>query len=105
LEDEIICKFGIPRYVLTNNGGEWATEFDQLCKNYGIMHQYTTPQWFKCNSMAKRMVKTLKHGLIILFATTKHAQDWDEHLPHILFGCRCGVHANIRFSPHMILTG
>jgi hypothetical protein len=55
--------------------------------------------------MAKRMVKTLKHGLIVLFATIKHAQDWDEHLPHILFGCRCGVQANTRFSPDMILTG
>jgi hypothetical protein len=38
LENEIICKFGVPRYVLTNNGGEWADKFDQLCKNYGITH-------------------------------------------------------------------
>jgi len=28
LEDEIICRFGIPKYILTNNGGEWAIEFD-----------------------------------------------------------------------------
>lgn len=35
----------------------------------------------------------------------KHAQDWDERLPCILFGYRCGVQANICFSPHMIFTG
>jgi hypothetical protein len=50
-------------------------EFDQLCKNYGIMHQYTTLQWPKCNVMVEKVVKTLKHGLIILFDTIEHAQD------------------------------
>jgi hypothetical protein len=43
LEDEIICKFWIFIYILTNNGGEWVAEFDMLCNNYGITHQYTTP--------------------------------------------------------------
>jgi hypothetical protein len=51
------------------------------------------------------VVKTLKHGLIVFSATAKHAQDWDEHLPCILFGYRCGVHVSIRFPPHMILIG
>jgi hypothetical protein len=32
-EDEVIYRFKVPKYVLTNNGGEWAIEFDQLCKN------------------------------------------------------------------------
>ncbi len=40
LEDEIICSIGVPNHVLTDNGGKWATKFDQLCKNYGIDHQY-----------------------------------------------------------------
>jgi hypothetical protein len=43
LEDEIIYKFGIPRYVLTDNGGEWVIEFNKLYKNYDIIHQYITP--------------------------------------------------------------
>ncbi len=28
LEDEIICRYGVAKFVLTNNGGEWAAEFD-----------------------------------------------------------------------------
>jgi hypothetical protein len=24
LEDEVICKYGVPKFVLTNNGREWA---------------------------------------------------------------------------------
>jgi len=41
LEDDVICKYGVPKFVLTNNGGEWAAEFDAMCKDYGIHHQHT----------------------------------------------------------------
>jgi len=51
LENEIICMFGVPKYIIINNGSKWFTKFYQLCKNYVIIHQYTTPQWPKCNGM------------------------------------------------------
>jgi hypothetical protein len=28
LKDEIICKFGIPKYIFTDYGFEWATKFN-----------------------------------------------------------------------------
>jgi hypothetical protein len=43
LKDKIICRFSLPKYVFTNYGSEWATKFDQLCKNYEIVQQHTTP--------------------------------------------------------------
>jgi hypothetical protein len=36
LEDDIICRYGVPKFVLTNNGGEWVAEFEVMCKDYGI---------------------------------------------------------------------
>jgi hypothetical protein len=42
LEDEVICKYGVPKYVLTNNGSEWMKEFVEICQNYGITHQFIT---------------------------------------------------------------
>jgi hypothetical protein len=38
LEDDIICRYGVPKFILINNGGEWATKFDVMCKDYGIHH-------------------------------------------------------------------
>jgi hypothetical protein len=38
LEDDLICIYGVPKFALNNNGGEWATEFDVMCKDYGIHH-------------------------------------------------------------------
>jgi hypothetical protein len=58
LEEEIICRFGVSKFILTNNGGELMAEFDLMCKKYGITHQFTTPQWLQCNGMVERMLKT-----------------------------------------------
>ncbi len=36
LEDDIIYRYGVPMFILTDNGGEWVAEFDVMCKDYGI---------------------------------------------------------------------
>jgi len=45
LEDDIICRYGVPRFIPTDNGGEWATKFEMMCKDYEIQHQRTALQW------------------------------------------------------------
>ncbi len=72
LEDDIICRYGVPKFALTDNGGEWAAEFDVMCKDYGIQHQHTAPQWPQCNGMGERLIKTIKHGITILAATPEN---------------------------------
>jgi len=105
LEDDIICRYGVPKFVLTDNGGEWAVGFDVMCKDYDIQHQHTAPQWPQCNGMAERLIKTIKHDITILAATLESVDCWDEHLAKILFGYRCGIQASTKFSPFMILIG
>jgi hypothetical protein len=105
LEDEIICKYGVPKFVLTDNGGEWAAKFDVMCKDYAIQHQRTTPQWPQCNGMVERMIKTIKHGITVLATTLANMDCWDQQLAKVLFGYRCGIQTSTKFSPFMILTG
>ncbi len=105
LEDEIICRYGVPKCVLTDNGGEWAAEFDVMCRNYAIQHQRTAPQWPQCNGMAERIIKTIKHGITVLAATPANMDCWDEQLAKVMFGYRCGIQASTKFFPFMILTG
>ncbi len=104
LEDDIVCRYGVPKFVLTDNGGEWAAEFDVMCKDYAIQHQRTAPQWPQCNGMAEHMIKTIKHGITVLAANPTNMDCWDEHLAKILFGYRCGIQASTKFFPFMILT-
>jgi hypothetical protein len=84
LEDEVICRYGVLKYILTDIGNEWMKEFVEIYQNYGITHQFTTPAWLQCNGMVEHLIKTIKHGLTIMAAT--NIQDWDLLLPRILFG-------------------
>jgi hypothetical protein len=43
LEDDLICRYGVPRFVLIDNGGEWGAEFETMCSDYAIHHQRTAP--------------------------------------------------------------
>jgi len=52
--------------------------------------------------MVEQFIKTIKQGLIIMVAV--NISSWDLLLLHILFGCRCGIQANIKYSPFMVLT-
>jgi hypothetical protein len=104
LEDDVICSYGVPKFVLIDNGGEWAAKFDVMCRDYAIQHQRTAPQWPQCNGMAERLIKTIKHGITILAATPENVDYWDEHLAKVLLGYRCGVQVSTKFSPFMILT-
>jgi hypothetical protein len=55
--------------------------------------------------MVKRLVKTLKHGAVVLFTTHEHAQYYDKQLPIILFGYLCGIYGITKISPHMFMIG
>jgi transposase InsO family protein len=105
LEDDLICRYGVPGFILTDNGGEWGAEFEAMCKDYAIQHQRTAPHWPQCNGMAEQMIKTIKHGITVLATNPENVDCWDEHLAKVLFGYRCGVQASTKFSPFMVLTG
>jgi hypothetical protein len=55
--------------------------------------------------MVERLIKTIKHGITIFCATPKNIDCWDEQLAKVMFGYRCGIQANTKFSPFMIMTG
>ncbi len=66
LEEEIIYRFGMPKFIFINNGSEWMAEFDLMCKKHGIIHQFTAPQWPQCIGMVEKMIETLKNGLSVV---------------------------------------
>jgi hypothetical protein len=60
-----------------------------------------------CTSLTKMqwdgewLIQTIKHGLIVF--SSMHIQGWDVQIPRILFEYHCGVWANTRYSPYMVL--
>jgi hypothetical protein len=66
----------VPKFIFTNNGGEWSIEFDNMCKVYDTHHQYTIPQWLRCNGMVEKLIKTIKHGIIMMSTFPKKCKKW-----------------------------
>jgi hypothetical protein len=75
IKDDVIHMVGVLKYILMDDSFEWSMKFDQLCKNYGIIHQYITSQWYRCNGMVEWLVKMLKHGPNVLSTAFEHSQD------------------------------
>jgi hypothetical protein len=90
-EKNIICKYGVPKLILTYNGGERCVEFDNLCKIYGIQQQYTTPRWPWCNGMAERLINMIKHGITVMSTLHDNEKTWDFQLLKALFGYCYGI--------------
>jgi len=42
-KDDIIYKYGVPKFIVIDNKGEWSIELDVMCRNYNITHQFITP--------------------------------------------------------------
>jgi hypothetical protein len=55
--------------------------------------------------MAECLIKTIKHGIIILSTTHENANFWDEQLAKVMFRYRFKIQASTKFSPFMILNG
>jgi len=53
--------------------------------------------------MAKHLIKIIKHGITVLSTTPENVDCWDEQLVKVMFGYRCGIQTNTKFSPFMIL--
>jgi hypothetical protein len=94
-----------PQICVDRQWGRVGSRFDTMCKDYGIHHQHTAPQWPQCNGMAEHLIKTIKHGMTVLSAAPNNANYWDEQLAKVMFGYQCGIQSSTKFSPFMILTG
>lgn len=60
----IICRFGIPREIVTDNGFQFILDnFQQFCQKWGIKVNYSTPRYPASNAQAEASNKTLMTNL------------------------------------------
>jgi hypothetical protein len=45
-------------------------KIDEMYQNYGITHQFIVHVWPQCNGMVKCLIKTIKHGLVVITTST-----------------------------------
>ena len=83
----IICRFGIPRVLVSDNGKQFENDsFQDFCSQLGIRNHYSTPAHPQANGQVKVTNRSL---LKIIKTRLKGAKGiWPEELPSILWAYR-----------------
>lgn len=103
LEEQIICRFGAPLVVVTDNGSHFKGAFSEICKRLGVFHRYVTPYHPQTTGQDER-VNALLLGRIRKWRKDGHKK-WDEDLPLCVLACNTRKASPITFSPIEALMG
>ena len=77
LATEVICRYGTPRQIHTDQGRNVESNlFQNLCQLLGIDKTRTTPLRPRSDGMVERFNRTLE-GMLALFVA-ENQRDWDE---------------------------
>jgi hypothetical protein len=110
---EVVCRFGLPKSIQTDNGPHYANEVvERLCDVLKIRHHFSTPYYPQSNGRAERLIGTLKSIMIKAVQETDRS-DYQEHgvvnwTPAIysaLYIYRASTHHATGVSPSYLVYG
>ena len=104
LGEHVISRHGVPAEVLSDRGASFLSNLMQeVCRLMGIKKVNTTAYHPQTDGLVERYNRTL----IDMLAKTvdKSGQNWDTHLPYVLFAYRASIQESTRESPFYLLYG
>ena len=95
--------FGIPAYLVTDQGKAFTGQITNLCELYGVQKLRTSPYHTQTNGQVEWMNQTIIH-MIGKLEQDKKAH-WSKHLPGMLTAYN-GTHSAVTgYSPYFLLFG
>ena len=100
----IICKFGIPRALVSDNGKQFDnTKFRDFCAELRIKNYYSSPVHPQSNGQAEVTIRTLKAALKTKLEDLKG--NWVEYLPEVLWAYKTTQKSATRETPFALAFG
>lgn len=104
LLEELIWTYGLPKYVLTDNGAEFrSTKFQAMLSRYGIQHKRTSPGHPQTNGKVERLNHELVQRLQRMSVDDRN--NWDQYLRRALFAFHAHTNARLGCSPFFLQYG
>ena len=104
LKEEIISKFGTPRCILTDNGTHFTSSLmNELIKQMGATHLYSTPYHPETNGQIERYNSTMDAKIAIL--SNQRKTNWDDQLPFVTFNYNTSIHSSTKQVPFEMMYG
>lgn len=99
----LICNFGCPHTIITDNGTEFRAEFDELCTEMGIQHSCVLPYHQQANGLVERYMQSLNK--IIRIVTEDQQVAWPRVLCTHAFAYNSSYHPAIMNTPYFLNFG
>nr|CAD2198695.1 unnamed protein product [Meloidogyne enterolobii] len=100
---EIICRFGIPSLVVTDQGTQFmSSTFTDLAQAMNFCHKPTTAYHQSANGMVERFNRTLAD---MIATCTEQGKQWVDVLPQAIFAYNTSYNQQINNSPFYVIHG
>jgi len=104
LYEDIFCRHGFPKEIISDRGTTFANELiKELCNKYQIKHHLSTPYHPQTNGLVERLNRTLCDSIGKLVQL--HGKEWNEYLPSVLFAYRTMQQNSTKFTPFYLTYG
>ena len=91
-------KYGAPKYLLTDNGKQFAAKFfDSVCGLLGVRHYFTAFYHPQTNGQTERFNKTIMERLRHFAAD--YQTDWDLYIQPLTYAYNMQVHRSTGTTP------
>ncbi|OXA41146.1 Pol polyprotein [Folsomia candida] len=103
--DEVICKKGSFKILLTDNGKCFISKLmEVLAQHLGFQQYFTNPQSPNINGLTERFNKTLAE-MISHYIPNRNFTTWDQNLAAVCFAHNTSIQKSIQEKPYYLFWG
>jgi hypothetical protein len=100
----VVCKFGIPKQVITDRDTRWRHDFwAEVCRLMGMKRALTTAYHPQADGQTENLNQTLEIALRAYVGPSR--DDWSEYLDGFALSYNSTPHTSTNFSPAFLLHG
>jgi len=103
--DSIICQYGAPKIILTDQGSSFNNEmFNALCGVMEVKHKLSAAYHPQTNGLTERFNKTLCQTIARYIEQYKE-REWDTFIQSALFAYRTREQSTTKYNPFFLMYG
>ena len=104
LVEKVICRFGIPEELHSDQGRQFESAvFQKTCELLNVKKTRTTPYHPQSDGMVERFNRTLETMLSLVVSPNQ--KDWDVWLPMVTMAYNTAIHESTGYSPAELMFG
>ncbi|XP_016200263.1 uncharacterized protein LOC107641282 [Arachis ipaensis] len=101
---QIICRFGIPHHIITDNGRQFTDQsLASFLNEFQIKHHFSSVEHPQTNGLAEAANKVILNSLKKKLGNAKG--EWAELIPEVLWGYNTTIQSTTQETPFRLVYG